>query len=146
MTTTDVEEPSRTQTIPVQEAPAREVVPFGWEHDGGESPDSDDDLEVLFRFPAADDPSPSSRRLLGMSAYASALGLAGVGVGIRGMVSQVGGGVPGWYVPVLAFLGVISVVLSVGAFLSIHRRVLPWVLMLAAALPLVADVLLAVAY
>ena len=146
MTTTDVEEPSRTQAIPAQEAPARDVVPFGWEPDGSEVPDENGDIEVLFRFPAADDPSPSTRRLLAMSIYASALGLAGVGVGIRGMVSQVGGGVPGWYVPVLAFLGVISVVLSVGAFLSIHRRVLPWVLMLAAALPLVADVLLAVAY
>jgi hypothetical protein len=54
--------------------------------------------------------------------------------------------VPGWYVPVLALLGMVSVALSVGAFLSIHRRVLPWLLLLAATLPLAADILLSVAY
>ena len=139
MATTGVEEPRRTRAVPAQD-----VVPFGWEA----APDDprDGDGEALFRFPAADDPAPGTRRLLAMSIYASFLGLAGVGVGARGMLSQIGGGVPGWYVPLLAFLGVVSVVLSVGAFLSIHRRVLPWGLLLAAGVPLTADVLLAVAY
>ncbi len=61
-------------------------------------------------------------------------------------MSQIGGGVPGWYTWVLAFLGMVSVGLSVAAFLSIHRRVLPWALLLGAAVPLIADIMLAVAY
>jgi hypothetical protein len=102
--------------------------------------------ESLFRFPAADDPNPGTARLLGMSVYATLLGLAGLGVGARGLVSSIGGGVPGWYVPSLAIGGMLSVVLSVGAFLSIHRPMLPWMLLLAAAVPLGSAVLLAVAY
>jgi hypothetical protein len=142
--TTGVQEPRRTR-VPVQDSPAPEVVPFGWEPAPAGETDAAD-AEVFFRFPGVDDPAPGTRRLLAMSVYASLLGLAGVGIGIRGMVSQIGGGVPGWYVPVLAFLGMVSVGLSVGAFLSIHRRVLPWVLLLGAALPLIADIMLAVAY
>jgi hypothetical protein len=142
--TTGVQEPRRTR-VPVQDSPAPDVVPFGWEPGPADLMD-DIDGEVYFRFPTPDDPAPGTRRLLAMSLYASLLGLAGVGIGIRGLVSQIGGGVPGWYVPVLAFLGMVSVALSVGAFLSIHRRVLPWLLLLAAALPLIADIMLAVAY
>jgi hypothetical protein len=102
--------------------------------------------ETFFRFPAPDDPNPGTVRLLVMSLYAALLGLVGVGVGARGLVSSIGGGVPGWYVPLLAFAGMLSVLLSVGAYLSIHRRVLPWLLLLAAAAPLIGAVLLAVAY
>jgi hypothetical protein len=123
-------------------AGTQEVLPVGWDAiaaaEGG--------VEVYFRFPAADDPDPGWPRLLGMSAYASMLGIAGVGVGARGLLSSIGGGVPGWYVPVLAFAGMLSVGLSVGAFLSIHRRSLPWILLLAAAVPLGFAVLLAVGY
>jgi len=132
--TTDVDESTGTQAL----------LPFGW-HPGPERIHRAE-RETFFRFPAADDPNPGTRRLLGMSLYASLLGLAGVGVGARGLVSTIGGGVPGWYVPLLAFAGMLSVVLSVGAFLSIHRRALPWLLLLGAALPLAAAVLLAVAY
>jgi hypothetical protein len=142
--TTGVEQPTKTR-VPVQDAPAPDVVPFGWEPSASEDP-ADAGEEVYFRFPAADDPAPGTGRLLAMSVYASLLGLAGVGIGIRGMVSLIGGGVPGWYVPVLAFLGMVSVALSIGAFLSIHRRMLPWLLLAGAAAPLIADVLLAVAY
>jgi len=117
------------------------VVPFGWEGDVATA--GHDDRDLMFRFPAAGDPAPRMRRLLSMSLYASALGLVGVGVGVRAFVSVLGGA-PGWYIPVLTLLGLISVGLMVGAFLSIHRRVLPYLLLLAAALPLAADVALAV--
>jgi hypothetical protein len=102
--------------------------------------------ETLFRFPAADDPAPGTRRLLTMSLYAAALGLAGIGVGVRSFVSVLGGTAPGWYALVLAFLGLLSVALVVGAFLSIHRRILPYLLLAAAAAPLTGAVLIAVAY
>ncbi|HET6530647.1 MAG TPA: hypothetical protein VFH03_08545 [Actinoplanes sp.] len=120
------------------------VVPFGWEPGG--KPAESGDREAYFRFPAADDPAPGTRRLLILSLYASALGLAGVGVGVRGFVSVLGGGVPFWYVPLLVVLGLLSVALVVGAFLSIHRPRLPYVLLAAAAVPLTADVLLAAAF
>jgi len=119
------------------------VVPFGWEQ--GPGTESTGGRETMFRFPAADDPAPGNRRLLTMSLYASALGLAGVGVGVRGFVSVLGG-VPGWYVPVLVILGLLSVALAVGAFLSIHRRMLPYLLLAAAAVPLAGAIALAVTH
>ncbi|MET8154201.1 hypothetical protein ACIBSW_32075 [Actinoplanes sp. NPDC049668] len=140
-----MEEPRRTR-VPVQDSPAPDVVPFGWESYPPGAAGAPEQDEAYFRFPAADDPAPGARRLLAMSVYASFLGLGGVGVGVRGMVSQIGGGVPEWYVPVLAILGMVSVAFSVGAFLSIHRRVLPWLLLLGAAVPLAADLMLAAAY
>ncbi|AGL14787.1 hypothetical protein [Actinoplanes sp. N902-109] len=140
MTTTQAHETARTR-----EVSAPEVVPFGWEPIRQFTPAAVYE-EAVFRFPAADDPTPGARRLLAMSIYASLLGLGGVGVGVRGLVSQIGGGVPVWYTWVLAFFGMVSVALAIGGFLSIHRRLLPWVLLLAAAVPLAADVMLAVAY
>jgi hypothetical protein len=120
------------------------VPPLGWAPGPGHT--DLDERETFFRFPAADDPNPGTGRLLAMSLYSALLGLAGVGVGARGLVSTIGGGVPGWYVPVLAFAGMLSVALSVGAYLSIHRPALPWLLLFTAAAPLAGAVLLAVAY
>jgi hypothetical protein len=123
---------------------AAEIMPFGgWEITpiaagfGGR--------ETLFRFPAADDPAPAPARLLTIALYAAALGLAGIGVGVRAMVT-VFGGTAFWYVPALSLFGLASVVLVVGSFLSIHRPVLPWLLLLAATVPLAADALIAALY
>jgi hypothetical protein len=125
--------------------PPTAVVPFGWEHDptAVAYPDEGD---TFFRFPAADDPAPTPRRVLVMSLYASALGLAGVGLGVRGFVSVLSGTAPAFYVPVLALVGLVSVALVVGAFLSIHRRALPFLLLVAAAIPLAGDFWLAGQY
>jgi len=120
------------------------VLPFGWEPGAGALDTGD--RETIFRFPAADDPAPDTRRVLAMSLYASVLGLTGAGAGVRGFVSSIGGDVPGWYVPVLILAVLLSVALMVGAFLSIHRRYLPYLLLVAAAVPLTADVLIAAAY
>lgn len=121
------------------------VVPFGWE-DEPRTGDHQDEGDTFFRFPAADDPAPTTRRVLAMSLYASVLGLAGVGLGVRGFVSVLSGTAPGFYVPVLALVGLISVALVVGAFLSIHRRALPFLLLVAAAVPLIGDFWLAGLY
>ena len=134
--------PDSTATLPEQKS-SQDVLPFGWETPAA---GAEDEQETYFRFPAADDPNPGTARLLAMSVYSALLGLAGVGVGARGLLSTIGGGVPVWYVPVLACAGMLSVALSVGAFLSIHRRTLPWLLQAGAAVPLAAAVLLAVAY
>ena len=101
--------------------------------------------EPMFRFPTPYDPHPGTARVLGMAVYGALLGLAGVGVGLRGFVSVLGG-VPTWYVPVLTVSGVASIVLAIGAFLSIHRARLPWILLAVAAAPLMGAIGLAVAY
>ena len=136
MTTVEQNRSTRTE--------AAEIMPFGgWE--STPAADSLGDRETLFRFPAADDPAPSPARLLTMALYAAALGLAGIGVGVRAMVT-VFGGTAFWYVPALSLFGLASVALAVGSFLSIHRPVLPWLLLLAATVPLGVDVLIAVLY
>ncbi len=123
---------------------AAEIMPFGgWESTpatagaGGH--------EALFRFPAPDDPAPGTTRLLLLSLCAAALGLAAVGVGIRALVTVIGGAAL-WYVPVLTFFGLLSLGLTVGAFLSVHRPALPWLLILAATGPLAIDILIAALY
>jgi hypothetical protein len=140
--TTDVDSPAAT---PAQRTRARDLLPFGWERPPGAA-GGPGEPDALFRFPAADDPDPGTFRVLGMALYAAALGLAGVGVGLRSFVSVLGGGVPGWYVPVLALAGLVSVALAIGAFLSVHRPLLPWLLLFAAAVPLAGDIAVAVAY
>jgi hypothetical protein len=139
--TTNVNAPTGA---PAQRSKARELLPFGWGH-SQRTPELTEP-EALFRFPAADDPSPGTARVLAMSLYAALLGLGGVGVGVRGLMSVIGGGVPGWYVPVLALAGLLSVVPAVGAFLSVHRPFLPWALLMAAAVPLAGAITLAVTY
>lgn len=136
MTTVEKSRSTRTE--------AAEIMPFGgWEN----TPASvgSGDRETLFRFPAADDPAPAPARLLLMSLYAAALGLAGVGVGVRAMVTVIGG-TAFWYVPTLSLFGLVSVALVVATFLSIHRPVLPWLLLITATVPLGIDVLIAALY
>jgi hypothetical protein len=102
--------------------------------------DEDGDRGPVFRFPSADDPRPRTRRLFGMSLYASVLGLLGVAVAVRGLMAILAGSAPGWYEPALAGTGLLCVALVVAAFLSIHRWILPWLLLLSAALPLAATI------
>jgi hypothetical protein len=143
--TTDIDIPADTRTAaPPAPAPGQDLLPFDWEHDPG-GPDLGE-RETIFRFPAAGDPTPGTARILIMSIYASILGLAGVGVGLRAFMPVLGGTAPGWYVPLLALTGLSGVALVVGAFLSVHRRFIPWFLLLCAAGPLVGDIMLATSY
>jgi hypothetical protein len=145
--TTNVDESTSTQEVSVPSpSPSRDVLPFGWEAATTDVRVDSDEPDTYFRFPAANDPNPGTWRLLTMSLYTALLGLGGFGVGVRGLVSSIGGEAPWWYVPALAAGGLLSVAFSVGAFLSIHRLVLPWLLLLAAAAPLSGAVVLAVAY
>ena len=133
MSTVEQNRTTRTEPAPV-------IPGGGWERTPAAYRPAD--RETLFRFPAADDPAPATARLLAMSLYAAGLGLSGVGVGVRALITVVGGA-PFWYVPVLTFLGLLSVTLAVGSFLSIHRPILPWLLLPAATVPLIVDILLA---
>ena len=108
--------------------------PIPWDPDG-----------PVFRFPAEDDPAPDPNRVLAMAGYCAMLGLTGVGVGLYALVAMFRGA-PGWYLPSLAMLTMFSVGLVVGAFLAVHQRTLPWILLVAAAPPMFGALFLAVAY
>ncbi len=136
MTTVEQDRTTRTE--------AAEIMPFGgWES----TPEvkGAGDHAVLFRFPAPDDPAPTTFRLLTLALYAAVLGLAGAGVGVLALITVIGGAAF-WYVPVLVFFGLLGVGLTVGAFLSIHRPVLPWLLLAAATAPLTIDLLIVLLY
>ena len=111
-------------------------LPFAWET-GPDAPDPDD-RGVLFRFPAPDDPKPGTRRLLGLSLCASLLGLTSLVVTVRTLLSIVSGPTPAWFGPVVALTALAGVLPTIAAFLAVHRRRLPWLLLLAAVPPLAA--------
>jgi hypothetical protein len=100
---------------------------------------------VIFRFPAPDDPPPGAGRMFAISVYSAGLGLCGVAVGLYAVLAVVSGA-PVWYLPALASLTLLSVALVVAAFLAIHQRALPWMLLLAAAPPMAANLYFAVSY
>lgn len=100
---------------------------------------------AVFRFPGPDDPAPGGARMLAMAVYGTGLGLCGVAVGLYAVVA-VFGGAPTWYLPVLALLTLLSVGPVVAAFLAIHQRALPWMLLLAAAPPMAGNILVALSY
>ena len=64
------------------------------------------------------------------------------GVLAMALATLIWGDAPGWFEAALAGSGLGCVALVVGAFLSIHRRMLPWALLAAAAVPLAGSVLL----
>jgi hypothetical protein len=132
--TTDIDPHAGTPADPANEETRPLALPFAWENSPGEQPAGERD--VLFRFPAADDPVPGSRRLLGMSLVASALGVVGLVMTVRGVFLIAGGVSPLWYDLLFPVVALLAVALAVGAFLSIHRPRLPWALLLAAAVPL----------
>jgi hypothetical protein len=113
-------------------------LPFAWEHGPhGRGPGARD---RLFRFPAADDAGPGQRRLLVMALGTALIGLLALAVTIRGVLVIMGGTAPGWYQPVFAVTGAAGFACVVGAFLSVHRRRLPWLLLGLSVLPLAANV------
>jgi hypothetical protein len=106
------------------------------------TPEARPEEPVIFRFPAPDDPAPGAARMLAVAIYNAGLGLCGVVVGLYAVLA-VFSGAPVWYLPALSALTALSVALVVAAFLAIHQRALPWMLLLAAALPMAANVYLA---
>ncbi|MEJ3749243.1 hypothetical protein WEI85_39025 [Actinomycetes bacterium KLBMP 9797] len=100
--------------------------------------------ERLFRLPGHGDPAPPTARLATMSSWAAALGLIGMLVVVRALMAVFGGPVPWWYEPALIGAGLLGIGLTVGAFMSIQHRRLPWCLLATATLPLLAALVLTV--
>jgi hypothetical protein len=126
---TAVEQTRTTRTEPVENAP---ILASG-------------DDPGVFRFPAPEDPAPRLARIFAMAVYGTALGLTGLVVGVYAVIAVVNGA-PGWYLPALGLLTLLSVAPTAAAFLAIHERFLPWWLLIAAAPPMAAAVVLALSY
>jgi hypothetical protein len=72
---------------------------------------------------------PAGGRILAICGWAALLDLAGVAIGIRGLVALVGGHAPGWYLPSLLISGAAGIGLTAGAFLSVRQGRTPWILL-----------------
>ena len=67
-------------------------------------------------------PRGTSRQILGVCGWATALGLVGLAAGVRGLVAIVAGMAPDWYEPTLAGVGLGGIALTMVAFLSVRHR------------------------
>jgi hypothetical protein len=97
------------------------------------------DRDALFQFPAADDPEPNARRVLALAMWATALGFAGFIAAARSVITMLTGPVPEWYQSTMVSSGLGCLALTIGAFLTMHRRWAPWVLLVAATLTLLGN-------
>ena len=82
-------------------------------------------------MPAVDS-RPRLRQMLGVCAWAAVLGVAGLVVGFRGFVAALLHQTPSWYEPTMGGVGALGIVLTVAAFVSVHRRHTPYLLLGAA--------------
>ncbi|HET9517883.1 MAG TPA: hypothetical protein VFO77_09175 [Actinoplanes sp.] len=110
------------------------------------SADSDpepDERDTVLGFTTADDPEPAAHRLLGISLSATLLALVGLVVGGHGVVTIVSGHTPGdWYGSALVGTGLACLTLLSAALLSIHRRAMPWLMLITTAGVLTANILM----
>jgi hypothetical protein len=70
---------------------------------------------------------PRLRQLMGVCGWAAVLGGIGLVIGLRGQVGILTGQPPSWYEPSLIAVGVVGILLTVGAFLTVHRKRAPWI-------------------
>ena len=77
--------------------------------------------------PAKEAP-PAASRLLAICGWAALMDLAGVAIGIRGLIALLAHA-PGWYLPSLLISGAAGIGLTAGAFLTVRQRLIPWILL-----------------
>jgi hypothetical protein len=82
-------------------------------------------LAERFRLPTPDDSAPEQRRLIGVCAWAGLLGIGGVTIALRVLLTlfQVDSG---WYAMKASAIGLVGLLFTVASFASVHRPVLPW--------------------
>ncbi|GAA0729383.1 hypothetical protein Drose_32615 [Dactylosporangium roseum] len=94
-------------------------------------------LPAAFRLPTEADPAPEPRHLAAVCAWAAALGLGGMAVALRAFVGLIAQYRP-WYTPTVVVIGLVGLACTIGSFASVHRRRLPFALLGAASVSLVA--------
>lgn len=93
-----------------------------------------------FRLHTEDDDAPGNARVLAMTLVAVVCVFVGLVPAGRMMAALAMGHGPWWYPVVTVTLGVVGVGLITAAFAAIHRALLPWCLLAAALMMLVANV------
>lgn len=83
------------------------------------------------RLPGRYDPAPHPVRLAGVCAWAAGLALLGLPVAGRSSVAVVAGTAPGWFEPTVVIVGLLGIGTTASGFAAIHRRWLPWLLLVA---------------
>jgi hypothetical protein len=96
----------------------------------------------VFRLPNPGDPSPPTTKLVAMCAWATGLGLLGLLVAAPSVLAMWRGSTPNWYEPSFIAVGLAGIGLTLGAFMSIQRRRLPWIMLVLATIALVAAIVL----
>lgn len=87
---------------------------------------------------------PHPARLIGICTWAAGLGLIGMPVAGRSSVAVLTDAAPPWFEPTVVLAGMLGIGLTIAAFAAIHRRWLPWLLLLAATALLAANLLLTI--
>lgn len=98
-------------------------------------------LRDSLRLPTATDPAPRPARLAGVCVWVAVLGLSGLPAAGRAVVALITG-TPAWLGPTMLGIGMIGMGLAVASFTAIHQRSLPWALLSAASVVLVANLAL----
>ncbi|ADD41245.1 hypothetical protein Snas_1542 [Stackebrandtia nassauensis DSM 44728] len=86
-------------------------------------------------------PDLRQRRLIGVSAWALALGACGFVLGFVAMIRMIGE-VPVWFKPAFITSGVLGLALIIGAFVTVQYHRLPWLLLGASTALLLVGVIL----
>jgi hypothetical protein len=92
-----------------------------------------DALTTHFRMPGTPDPKVRLRRLAAVSAWAAALGFGGLILVLRIMIGLFTD-IATWYLVTTFALGLVGFACTLGAFGSVHKHRLPWLLLGAATL------------
>lgn len=81
------------------------------------------------------------RRLIGVSAWALALGACGFVLGFVAMIRMIGE-VPAWFKPSFIASGVVGLALIIGGFVTVQYHRVPWLLLGASTVLLLAGVVM----
>jgi hypothetical protein len=123
--------PTANGTVPAPAAPA--VGPASWITRSAEADNT---------APRVTRPEPRLRQLMGVCGWAAVLGGIGLVIGIRGLFGVLAGDPPGWYEPTAIAAGASGIILTVGAFLTVHRARAPWIMLLASSMSLITAMVL----